>query len=274
MLEADTFRKLSFSPESIRKSIKPDTKLIVIDEIQKLPSLMDEVHLMIEDYKIKFLLTGSSARKLHKSYTSLMAGRATRLFMHPFNSQELEKYNLNSVLLHGSIPAIYQSEAPYQELSDYVGLYLKEEILAEALVRKIENFSRFLGFAATTNGQILNFEQLSQDAQVPARTIREYYQLLEDTLFGTTIYPIKSTKKRKSSAKGKFYFFDLGVVSALLRRQKLNPKTPEYGSAFEHFILLEIICYKDYMLREAAIPGDRFFLLNSATYKKSFRDIL
>jgi len=269
LLEADTFRRLSYQPESIRKSLTDQTKLVVIDEIQKLPSLMDEVHLMIEQFKIKFLLTGSSSRKLYKSHTGLMAGRATRLYMHPFNSQELGQANLDTLLLWGSLPGIHFAKTQEHELKDYVGMYLKEEILSEALVRRIENFSRFLEAAAHTNGQVLNFERIASDAQVPARTVREYYHLLEDTLFGKMVEPVKSTKKRKSISKAKFYFFDLGVVSGLLGRKQLISKTVEYGQTFEHFIFLEMDCYRDYFSQESEIgfwqdyqEGEIDFIIN------------
>lgn len=269
LLEADTFRKLAAQPEFIRKNLVKKNSLVAIDEVQKLPSMMDEVHTMIEEHHVRFLLTGSSARKLGRSHTSLMAGRARRLYFHSLNSQEMGSYDLRKVLSFGTLPPVYLSDEPQLELQDYVGLYLKEEILAEALTRKIENFSRFLNFAALTNGQLLNFDQLGRDAEVPPRTIREYYQLLEDTLFGTTIYPVKSTSKRKSISKGKFYFFDLGVVSALRNRSLLNVESPEFGDAFEHFILSEIICYRDYFCSDLSIEfwqypgvGEVDFILN------------
>ena len=207
LLHADTFRELSANPEKIRQRIHSKTKLVVIDEIQKLPLLMDEVHSLIEKTNVRFILTGSSARKLKRNYTGLMAGRARMRQLFPFVSSELGKiFDLHKVLNYGSLPPVYLSEEPIDELKDYVGLYLKEEILSEALVRKIDNFSRFLTSAALTNGQILNFENVGSDAQVPARTIREYYTILTDTLMGYMLEPIHSTKNRKSIATGKFIF--------------------------------------------------------------------
>lgn len=271
LLEADTFRELSANPEKIRQRLTDKTKLVVIDEIQKLPLLMDEVHALIEKTKTRFILTGSSARKLKRNYTSLMAGRARVRQLFPFVSHELKKnFDLNKVLSFGSLPPVYLSEEPIEELKDYVGLYLKEEILSEALVRKIDNFSRFLTSAALTNGQILNFESVGSDAQVPARTIREYYTILTDTLMGYMLEPIQSTKSRKSVATGKFYFFDIGVTNAMTGRKTLVAKTKEYGDALEHFIFLEMMAYKNYGRKDDLIQfwnspqdGEIDFIINN-----------
>ncbi len=246
LLEADTFRRFSAHPELLREIITEKDRVVAIDEIQKLPSLMDEVHSLIESRGIKFILTGSSARKLTRNYTSLMAGRAKRMFLHPLVTAELGEYKLNDILKFGSLPIVFNSEDPWDELRDYAGLYLREEILAEALVRKVENFSRFIDFAAMSNGSVLNYESIARDAQVPARTIREYYALLEDTLMGFMLNPIKSTAKRKCISAGKFYFFDIGVLNSLLNRTSITQKTKEYGALFEHFIFLEIKAYIDY----------------------------
>jgi predicted AAA+ superfamily ATPase len=246
LLEADTFRKFSARPELLREIIQDNDKIVAIDEIQKLPSLMDEVHSLIETRAIKFILTGSSARKLARSHTSLMAGRAKRMHLHPLVSAEIDDYKLNEILKFGSLPIVFNSDDPWDELRDYTGLYLKEEIMAEALVRKIENFSRFIDFAGMTNGQILNYESIARDSQVPARTIREYYALLEDTLMGFILHPIKSTAKRKCVSTGKFYFFDIGVLNSIVSRKSVSVKTKEYGALFEHFIFLELKAYIDY----------------------------
>lgn len=246
LLEADTFRKLSASPELIRQSLRATDRLIAIDEIQKLPILMDEVHSMIENNNVHFILTGSSARKLSRNYTSLMAGRARKIIFHPLSHIELGEYDLNKRLLYGSLPPVVTSDEPLAELRDYTGLYLRDEIQAEAYVRKIENFSRFLDFAAISSGHILNYEKIGRDAQVPARTIREYYSLLEDTLMGKTLSPLQKKGKRKAVASSKFYFFDTGVLNALLGRRELAEKGEEFGHLFEHFIFNELDCYRDY----------------------------
>lgn len=246
LLESETFRKLAARPETLREIITKQDQIVAIDEIQKLPMLMDEIHNLIETTQVKFLLTGSSARKLSRSYTSLMAGRLKRMHLHPLVSKEMHHFDLNQILTFGSLPSVYLSEDPWDELRDYTGLYLREEIQAEAMVRKIDNFSRFIDFAAMSNGSVLNYESIGRDAQVPARTIREYYALLEDTLMGTMIHPIKSTKKRRSISAGKFYFFDIGVLNSVLGRKSISSKTKEYGNLFESFIFLELKAYIDY----------------------------
>lgn len=253
LLEADTFRKFSSRPELLREIIQKEDKIVAIDEIQKLPVLMDEVHLLIEARGIKFILTGSSARKLARSHTSLMAGRAKRMYFHPLVSAEIIDYELNEILTFGSLPIVFNTDDPWDELKDYTGLYLKEEILAEALIRKVENFSRFIDFAAMSNGQILNYESIARDAQVPARTIREYYALLEDTLMGFILNPIQSTAKRKCISAGKFYFFDLGVLNSIVGRKSISNKTKDYGELFEHFIFLELKAYIDYFSPDSSL---------------------
>lgn len=254
LLYADTFRRLSVRPQLIREELSSKkNQLIVIDEIQKLPLLMDEVHAMIEEMGARFLLTGSSARKLKRSHTSLMAGRATVKYLHPFSYSELSDFQLKKILNVGSIPGIYFASNPRSELREYCGQYLKEEIMAEALVRKVENFSRFIEFAALSNGQILNFESLGSDAQVPARTIREYYQILVDTLMGSMLPPVRATKNRKSISTAKFYFFDVGIVNSLCNRKTISEKTKEFGDNLEHFIFLELKAYNDYCDQYATI---------------------
>ena len=254
LLNSVTFRELAVRPSLIREKLKNNHSLIVVDEIQKLPHLMDEIHLMIEEHGARFLLTGSSARKLRRSYTSLMAGRARRQYLFPLTSLELgQNFDLNRALLYGTLPSVYLAENPKDELKSYVGDYMKEEIMAEALSRNIESFARFLETAACSNGEILNFEKIGMDAQVPSRTIREYYSVLEDTLMGTSVHPFKKGKTRKSVSKSKFYFFDLGVLNSLLGRKSLSMKTPEFGGLFESWVFLELKAYLEYERRDESL---------------------
>lgn len=249
LLKSDVFLRLSARPATIRESLTPEDQLIVIDEIQKLPRLMDEVHVMIEEHGVHFLLTGSSSRKLKRSHTSLMAGRARTRRLQPFVSAELENFDLQRALTHGTLPPVYLSDEPGEELDSYVGTYLREEVQAEALSRNIENFSRFLQQAALHSGEVLNFEAIGRDAQVPARTIREYYTVLEDTLLGTMLTPLQTTGKRKAISRGKFYLFDVGVLQALTGERTVQPQTPAYGKAFEHLIWQELFAYQQYFAR-------------------------
>lgn len=253
LLKADVYQRLSARPSLIRESLKAEDRLIVIDEIQKLPVLMDEVHVMIEESHVRFLLTGSSSRKLRRSHTSLMGGRAITRLLCPLVSVELDGWELHRSLQYGMLPRVHTSEDPLVDLESYVGTYLREEILAEALSRKIENFSRFLHTAALASGEIINFEAVGRDAQVPARTIREYYHVLLDTLLGTMVEPLQTTGKRKAVSRAKFYFFDIGVVHALTGELQLAPRTPAYGKAFEHLIWQELSAFCKYLARRARI---------------------
>jgi len=254
LLEADTFRELSARPEILRASLREQDKLVVIDEIQKLPSLLDEVHLMIERNKdLRFILTGSSARKLRRGTANLLAGRALVAKLHPLVGAEIGPERWDDRLLIGSLPAVVDSTIPFEDLRAYVGNYLKEEIQAEALTRNIEGFSRFLETAAVTNGQQINFTAVGTDTGVAARTVQNYYQVLEDTLVGYLLPPFRKTIKRKAFSTSKFYFFDPGVLNALLGRRTLSPKTEEYGRLMEHQIFLELRTWLDYTRRSESL---------------------
>ena len=201
LLEANTFRELSAYPETLRQSLAPREKLVIIDEVQKLPVLLDEAQALIDRNKqLRFIFTGSSARKLKRGQANLLAGRAWFCRLHPLVSTEVSYKDLNRRLNIGSLPAIFDSAAPREDLNAYVGGYLKEEIRAEGLVRSIESFSRFLEVAALTNAHVLNYTSVSNDAGIPPRTVREHYQILEDTLIGFQLPPYQRTRKRKPVA--------------------------------------------------------------------------
>lgn len=268
LLLADVFRKLSNQPELIRKELKGKEKLIVIDEIQKLPVLMDEVHAMIEQYKLKFLLTGSSARKLKRTHTSLMAGRAKPMYLMPLTSSEIgiSKLNIQKVLTFGSLPPVYLADDPWDELKTYAGTYLMEEIKAEALARKVEQFSRFFHTAALWNGELINFDSVANDAQVPPRTIREYYEILKDTLIIYELIPLQKQGKRKAISTSKFYFFDIGVANSLTGQKLIAKDTHQYGKAFEHFIFLELKAYINYFRSDASLHFWRTYQGNEVDF--------
>jgi len=254
LLDARTFRELSARPELLRSSLTPSETLIIIDEIQKLPALLDEVHLLIERHKsLRFILTGSSARKLHQKSTNLLAGRALTVRMHPLVSPEVEFRELDKRLQLGGLPSVLTSAIPHEDLAAYVGTYLKEEIQAEGLTRQIEAFSRFLEVAALSNGELLNFTQIASDAAVPSRTVQNYYRILEDTFLGYQLPPFRKTPTRKAVATAKFFFFDVGVVHALMGREEVRPRTSEYGRALEHLIFLELRTYLDYTRNRTAL---------------------
>lgn len=250
LLRADTFLKLSGNPSLIRQEIlaQPDKKKhpIIIDEIQKLPGLLDEVHDLIESENARFILTGSNPRKLKSSGVNLLGGRARVRQLFPLTSREISDFSLDKVLNFGSIPSIYLSLEPEEDLLAYCGVYLQEEIQAEGVSRKIENFSRFLRSAALMNGHELNYEKVARDLNLPARTVREYFYILSDTLVGTLLEPYRNTPSRKAVAQSKFYFFDLGVSNILAGRFRVSESAELYGPAFEHFILGEIRAWQSY----------------------------
>ncbi|HLB41603.1 MAG TPA: ATP-binding protein [Gammaproteobacteria bacterium] len=251
LLRSDLYLKLVTQPSDLESIIdasmaKQPRQYIVLDEIQKLPSLLDEVHRLIENRKMRFLLTGSSARKLKRGHANLLAGRAWIAHLYPLSWAEIPNFNLDRYLRYGGLPAIYGSEEPVEELNAYVKTYLYEEIQAESLVRKLPQFSRFLTVAALSNGQLLNFSQIASDAAVPATTIKEYYTILEDTLVGFSLTPWTKSKKRKAIATAKFYLFDLGVTHSLAGTKVLERNSDLYGRSFEHWIGLELRSFLDY----------------------------
>jgi uncharacterized protein len=249
LLRTDMYLLLQSKPWEIENIIAAqalNAHIVVIDEIQKVPSLLDEVHRLIEEKNITFLLTGSSARKLKKSGVNLLAGRAWRADLMPLTWQEIKQFNLDKYLLYGGLPQVVTSEAPEEELEAYVNIYLKEEIQAEALVRKLQSFSKFLRTAALTSGTMLNFAKISNDIAVPASTVREYYQILEDTLVGFLVPAWVKTAKRKPISTAKFYFFDIGARNAISGINTLPKNSDIYGQAFEHFMVMELRAYISY----------------------------
>jgi predicted AAA+ superfamily ATPase len=254
LLEADTYRTLSARPETIRQTLRPSDQLIIIDEIQKLPELMDEVHLLIERNKqLRFILTGSSARTLKKGGVNLLAGRAWLCALHPLVSPELNFERLEDRLTRGGLPAIIDSEFYEQDLRAYVGTYLHEEIQAEGLSRSVGNFSRFLEVAGLSNGEQLNFTAVANDTGVAAKVIREYYHILQDTLLGHLLPAFQKTLKRKAMATAKFYLFDVGIANQLMQRGPVKPGSESFGRALEHLIFLELKAYNDYQRLDYAL---------------------
>jgi len=247
LLEADTFRELSARPEYLRQTLKAEQSIVVVDEVQKLPALLDEIQLLLDrNKKLRFVLTGSSARKLKRGAANLLGGRAWICRLHPLVSIELDDSRLLDRLNRGSLPAIIDSEHYREDLKAYVGTYLREEIRAEGLTRSIENFSRFLEVAGLTSGEQINFAAVADDAGFPPRTVREHYQILEDTLVGHQIPAYQKTSKRKPVATAKFFFFDIGVANTLKRIQGIEAGSDTYGRALEHLVFLELRGYLDY----------------------------
>jgi uncharacterized protein len=244
LLDASTFSRLSRRPTILAEELGETP--VVIDEIQKLPQLLDEVHRLIEERGARFLLTGSSARKLKRGGANLLAGRAWQANLFPFVSHELGDFSLERYLLRGGLPMVWLSSDPWEELKAYVGTYLREEIFAESQIRRLDAFTHFLDLIALRSGEEINFESVGSDLGVNGKTVRNFLEVLEDTLIGFFVPPYLETRKRKASSRSKFYLFDIGVTNSLLGRKELIPNSDPFGRAFEHFIALELRAYLSY----------------------------
>ena len=219
---------------------------IIIDEVQKLPELLDEVHSLISKHGLRFILTGSSPRKLLRGGGNLLGGRAVRHEMFPLVSAEVPDLDLDRALNHGLLPRHYLSARPVALLQAYVGDYLREEVLAEALTRSLPTFQRFLEAAAFSNGQIVNFTSISREIGVAANTVRGYFEVLVDTLIATWVPAWTRRAKRRVIESPRLYFFDVGVVNDLAHRGRMSPGSVEYGAAFEHFLFMELRAHAGY----------------------------
>jgi uncharacterized protein len=233
-------RLLALSPEQLRCPV-------IIDEVQKVPHLMDEVHWLIENKGLRFILCGSSARKLKRGRSNLLGGRAWRYEMFPLVSDELVELDLLRALNRGLVPAHYLREGHERALRSYVSDYLKEEVFDEGLTRNIPAFSRFFDAMAFSHGELTNYANIARDCGVEAKTVKGYYQILLDTLLGTLIEPYKKRQQRQVISKaGKFYLFDVGVAGFITKRQIREERGEQFGRAFEHFILMEILAHRSY----------------------------
>ncbi len=238
-------------PTRIRQEIEAaDIRdaIVVIDEIQKAPMLMDEVHLMMETRRIRFLLTGSSARSLKRSGVSMLGGRGSDRRMHVFTYPELLPigYDLNRAIHAGLLPPHYLSRNPDEGLAAYVDRYLTEEIAAEGMTRNLPAFARFLETAAAANARMINYTNIARDAQVPRQTVVQWFGILYDTLLAFELPAYTGSTKRKAIETAKFFFFDPGVVRTLRRQKTIDPNGNDFGEYFEHIIFLELRAWIDY----------------------------
>ncbi|MDD6783589.1 MAG: AAA family ATPase [Prevotellaceae bacterium] len=227
-------------------SDKPSKTVVVIDEISEIPELLNEVHRLIHQKDLRFVLCGSSARKLKRKGYNTLGGRAFPCYLYPFVSEEIKDFDLDKALLYGMLPPHYLAANPRRLLSGYIDVYLKEEIMEEALTRNVSVFHRFMNIAALSSGEILNYTNIASDCGVSAKTVKEYFSILVDTLIGYMLPPYTKTIKRKVSSAPKFYYFDVGVYNYLMNRRSLSAGTVEYGHAFEHLIVQEIRAYLSY----------------------------
>jgi len=248
LLETKTLRRLTQNPGLIFDECLKRKELVVIDEVQKIPELLNEVHRAIEEKETKFLLSGSSARKLKRNETGLLGGRATSLELYPLSWVEIPDFDLVRYINHGGIPRHYLTEQKFieNELEDYVSLYLKEEIKNEAITRNLDGFSRFLEVMALHCGDEVVYDNFANDAGLKPSTFRNYVDVLKDTLIGFEVPAFTKTVKRKAITRSKFFLFDVGIARYIRTEVNLQPKTPAFGKAFEHWIALELRAYLSY----------------------------
>lgn len=250
LLDSSLYLRLQRNPSELLDFIQAQSaKKVIIDEIQRIPELLNLVHLMIEEKGLQFILTGSSARKLKRGQANMLAGRALTRELFPLTWNEIDSFDLKKYLLYGGLPMSQLSPEPEDFLFAYTNTYLREEIQAEGLVKKLPAFSSFLTMAALTSGEMLNFASLSKEVGVSAVTIREYYSILEDTLLGFIVEPWTKSKKRKPISTAKFYFFDTGVRNTLAEISSLNEKSNLWGQAFEQFIAMELRAFISYKMK-------------------------
>jgi predicted AAA+ superfamily ATPase len=249
LLKADEFRRYLQNPESLREGLaaRDSIRQVVVDEVQKVPQLLDEVHWLHENRGIRFALCGSSARKVKRGQANLLGGRALRYELHGLIAAEIgEDFDLKRMLNHGYLPNIYESDNSRSLLNSYVADYLKEEVAAEGLVRNLRVYSEFLNMAALADAERVNFSTIARDCGVSSHTIKGYFQILEDTLLGRWLPAYTRRPKRRVITAPKFYFGDVGVVNHLARRGDLQPGSELYGRAFENWVFHELSAHNAY----------------------------
>ena len=255
LLLSNQYEKLSKNISIFRETILANRELspVIIDEFQRLPELLNEVQWLIVNHNIRFIMSGSSPRKIIRSGANLLGGRALRYELYPLISQEIPDFDLNRALNNGLLPKHYISKNPQKLLSAYIGRYLRDEIVAEARIRNVSSFSRFLEIAALTNGEIVNYTNIASDCGVSTPTVKEYFQILEDTLIGRFLPSFQNKPKRRVVNAPKFYLFDVGIANYLVSKRKIEKGTEAFGKAFEHFIYQEIYAHSKYSELDYAI---------------------
>ena len=248
LLKSDVRNRFKQHPEEFRESLlrySPET-LVIVDEIQKIPDLLDEVHWLMVNKGLWFILSGSSARKIRRSGANNLGGRAIPETLYPLVSAEIPDFDLDRAIQNGMIPRHYMVANARNRMRGYIDLYLKEEIIEGSLVQNVDEFVRFMEVAAIMDGEILNYENVASDCEVSANTVKAYYKILVDTLLGFEVPAYRKAIKRKLYKSPRFYYFDVGIANYLTKRYYLAPKTPEYGHAFEHLVMQEIVAYLGY----------------------------
>jgi len=248
LLKNDEYGRLKMHPELLRQELDdkgPET-LVIIDEIQKIPALLDEVHWLIVNRDIRFILCGSSTRKLKRVGTNLLGGRALRKNMFPLVSAEIPDFDLDRAVNNGMVPRHYMIQDPSKRMEGYIGVYLQEEIEQEARLRRLDSFSKFLAVAAQSDGEMINYSNIAQYCGVSSVTVKGYFEILTDTLLGFMVPPFRKSRKRSSVGMSKFYYFDIGIANYLINRSNISPGSNDYGHALEHLVMQEIRAYLSY----------------------------
>jgi predicted AAA+ superfamily ATPase len=254
LLKADEYRRYLERPELLREELVARARpgQVVIDGVQRVPAILDEVHWLHENRRIRFALCGSSARKVRRGTANLLGGRAVRYELYGLTAAEIGKdFDLVRLLNHGYLPSLYESDRPDRLLASYAGDYLKEEVAAEGLVRNLPVFSAFLGAAALSDGGLVNFANIARDCGVSGHTVKGYFSILEDTLLGRWLPAYTKRPKRRVVAAPKFYFSDVGIVNHLARRGRTQPGGELFGKAFENWVLHELRAHNAYHERGA-----------------------
>lgn len=254
LLDTSLAANLAIRPSRLRERVLAAPEdLVVIDEVQKVPPLLEEVHWLLENTAKKIVLCGSSATSLRRRSPNLLGGRATELQLHPLTSAELPDIDLGRVVRFGTLPSHYLSEDPRPLLQSYINAFIKQEIIDKSLTRNIPAFSRFLQVVGLTHGRLLNYANVARETGVSPNTVRSYYQILKDTLLGYELEPWRSSRKRRLVKTSKFYLFDVGVACSLHPEvREVAEGTDAYGRAFEHFLINEVRAYLSY--RRIDIP--------------------
>lgn len=253
-LKTDTYMDYLKTPSLFRERVLAINDIrkrqpIIMDEVQKVPYILNEVHWLIENKGLSFVLCGSSARKLKRGHANLLGGRAWRYEMAPLTTQEIGEYSLLKVLNQGLVPSHYTAGREHyrKSLKAYVIDYLKEEVFEEGLVRNVQAFSRFFDALAYCQGELINYSNVARDCGVDAKTVREYFHIMEDTLIGTMLLPYIRRKSRDLITQTpKFYLFDVGVSGYIAGRIVPEEKGEQFGRALEQFIFMELKAYSRY----------------------------
>jgi predicted AAA+ superfamily ATPase len=248
LLKSDVYRRYQKDPSQFREVIIANTtsKVVIVDEIQKLPELLDEIHWLIENYQVRFIMSGSSPRKIIRSNANLLGGRGLRYELYPFIQAEIPEFNLLKALNNGLLPRHYLSQNPKKMIEAYLGNYLRDEIISEAKIRNINAFNLFLEAAAFSNGEIINYTNIASECGVSSVTVRDYFQILEDTLIGRFVPSFQKKPKRRVILAPKFYYFDVGIANYLLKRGSIEIGSEAFGNALEHFIYQELYAHSSY----------------------------